>query len=269
MLWRIRGGIEMKFKKYFFDEWKDKTEIEKKAIKSLKMGLELLLETVPRNELVAVYVKGSFLTREMNEKSDVDFVTILRTGKYVKALKELHQQYANHFSPSLQLNPAYTLHELRASKRRKQNPPNTHPSRFVKHITDFKIVYGKELTPTNFRARPDEKDILGSAKFLIKEMIPELEKKQRGKPHRQEIAGFSSILKATLWLAESELRYARIPYEFSYSGINNAMKNPHHIVHQAYDLRLHPTKDKITRRRFIEELKQHLQKVLTKYGKHT
>ena len=57
--------------RYFWDSWKRKTKQEERAIAALKKVKKLIIENL-KDEIIAIYVKGSFIRREMNAKSDVD-----------------------------------------------------------------------------------------------------------------------------------------------------------------------------------------------------
>ena len=69
---------EYKIEYDFWKKWKRKTTIEKKAIVSIKKSRSLILKSIPKNKIVAIYIKGSFVRREMNKKSDVDIVPIVK-----------------------------------------------------------------------------------------------------------------------------------------------------------------------------------------------
>ncbi len=61
-----------KMKQEFYQDWKRKTRLEESAIKSLKEGRKIILNNLPKEQIVAIYAKGSFPRREMNKNSDVD-----------------------------------------------------------------------------------------------------------------------------------------------------------------------------------------------------
>jgi predicted nucleotidyltransferase len=65
----------------FWKDWKKKTKLEKSAIESLKIAKKIILSEIPKEKIVAIYVKGSFVRREMDEKSDVDTAIILKESK--------------------------------------------------------------------------------------------------------------------------------------------------------------------------------------------
>ena len=71
----------------FWKDWKRKNKLEESAIKSIKTARKIILSEIPKEQIVAIYAKGSFVRREMNKKSDVDFVNILKRKKYLKIYK--------------------------------------------------------------------------------------------------------------------------------------------------------------------------------------
>ena len=72
-------------KKEFWRDWKRKTQQEIEAINSLKKLKKIILREIPKEKIVAIYVKGSFIRREMNEDSDVDvFIIIDDTDPFAK-----------------------------------------------------------------------------------------------------------------------------------------------------------------------------------------
>ncbi|MFH1917101.1 MAG: hypothetical protein ABIJ21_07610 [Nanoarchaeota archaeon] len=65
----------------FWTAWKNMSPLEKKGIHSLQAAKRIILKHIPKDEIIAIYAKGSFVRREMTDKSDVDTVTILKTLK--------------------------------------------------------------------------------------------------------------------------------------------------------------------------------------------
>jgi hypothetical protein len=66
----------------FWNSWKNITSIEQRAIDSTVVARKLVIESVPTVALRAIYVKGSFPRREMNQSSDVDMVPIVTETKF-------------------------------------------------------------------------------------------------------------------------------------------------------------------------------------------
>jgi len=86
-------------KKEFWKDWKRITKLEEKAIKSLKVAKKIILDNIPKEEIISIYAKGSFVRREMNKYSDVDIITVLKTKKYLKRLKTLANNCSKNPSP--------------------------------------------------------------------------------------------------------------------------------------------------------------------------
>lgn len=248
----------------FWRKWKRKNKLEEAAIESLKVGKNIILKNIPKKEIIAIYIKGSFIRRELNEKSDVDFVTILKTGKYVRVLRELENKYKGKVYPEIQIRPAYSINELKNGKIRRKTH-STPPYRFVKHLKHYKIIYGKALSREGLFIRTNEKDITGLIKNLLNKYILEFEKKENGDKIKENI-GLSGIIKQVFWITELELSIKGINHKHSFKEINNSIKDRGHIIHEAYKLRIHPTKDKKIRKEFITKLKRHLINLL-KEGK--
>ena len=92
----------------FWKDWKRKTKLEESAIKSIKIARKIILSEIPKEQIVAIYAKGSFVRREMNKKSDVDTVTILKESKYLKNLKKLEEKYRDQYKTKIQFS-GYSL----------------------------------------------------------------------------------------------------------------------------------------------------------------
>ena len=83
--------MEYQMKNEFWKDWKRITKLEEAAIKSLKTARKIILDNLPKEQIVAIYAKGSFVRREMNKKSDVDTITILKERRYLKKLQKLEK----------------------------------------------------------------------------------------------------------------------------------------------------------------------------------
>ena len=235
----------------FWRDWKRKSKLEEDAIRSIRVAKKIILDNIPKEEIIAIYVKGTFVRRELNKHSDVDTVTILRTSKYIKRLKSLSKKYKHEFKPPFQLG-AYSLSELKTGKKLKDSS-QTHPGRFVKHLKHNKIIYGEALSSDGLFTRSHEKDLLGLAKALRKIFIPQYEKGD---------VGFSSINKQVFWIVENEKRVAGREPVHNWKKLARSVKLRGHPVHEALSFRLKPDKDPVRRKRFIKKLKVYLDKVI-------
>lgn len=247
-------------KKEFWKDWKEKTEIEEKAIKTLLEGKKIILENIPKEEIVSIYVKGSFPRREMNKKSDVDFVAIVKNNKYLTKLKTLEKKYSKAFPIEIAIR-GYSLWEIKTGKRVKNKQSHLSPSKFMKHISYHKLLLGKDLTKEKFFEKKDKEELIDLA-LTIKNLF--LKKHFEGLPE----FGFSQLIKQVFWLTENEQRALGKNPPHSWKELAKSIKDKNHIVHDTLRFRLHPTKDKIERKRYISKLKKYLDKLEKQYDKH-
>jgi len=84
----------------FWRNWKNITKIEERAIKSIKKAKRILFEEISKEKIYSIYVKGSFVRREMNNKSDVDIVPITYDNKTLRKIKKLQEKKGNMYKPS-------------------------------------------------------------------------------------------------------------------------------------------------------------------------
>src|SRR3989338_6671226 len=98
-------------KKEFWKNWRKITKLEETAIESIKKARRILLQSVPKDRIMAIYVKGSFVRREMTKKSDVDIVPIVKGLETKKAIQKLDNEKGTFYIPS-ELLPK-TVQELK------------------------------------------------------------------------------------------------------------------------------------------------------------
>ncbi len=231
----------------FWKNWKNKSQIERKAIDSVKQARKTIIKSIPKEALIAIYIKGSFVRREMKEGSDVDIVPIVSENKYEKPVFEVNKPQ---IAPCVVV--PLSLWELKNNKLfTKSNSPRARPDRFIKYLGYYKLIYGKSPNTVNFKIRKDEEGFKALIKTFQKSFIPLYKKKK---------IGFSIIIKETFWLTDLEQRVKRIIPIFSFKGIAKSVKDKKHIIHEAYRLRLKGS-DKRSKERFIERLKYHLKKL--------
>lgn len=229
----------------FWASWKNKTQIEKQAIKVILLVRKLIANSIPKRELVAIYIKGSFVRREMKKGSDVDIVPIVTENKYEAKVFAVN---------CAKIYPAIvvplSLWELRNNKLyTKGNLPRARPDRFIKKIYNYKLIYGKQLDISKFRVRSDEAALRALIKTFTKSFIPLYKK---GK------FGFSSLVKEVFWLIDAEQEFKGNCLPHSFKGMDDTIKDPSHIVHVCYKLRLKPTKNKNNRQKFVKKLEKYV-----------
>src|SRR3989344_8594091 len=99
----------------FIDKWDNITPQEIKGIETLKKGVNLIFENIPPENIVSIYLKGSFYRREMNKDSDVDVSVVVDDDKYLDNLYDLQKKFGN----SKDLNfgfGGYSISELKTGK---------------------------------------------------------------------------------------------------------------------------------------------------------
>jgi hypothetical protein len=238
----------------FWKDWKNITAQEKEAVKSLRTGERIILENIPREEILAIYVKGSFIRREMNEKSDMDTVTILKHSSMLPRLRRLGEKYKKVFDPEIQFS-GYSLWELKNGKRStakgiKKNRAGT--SRILKHFDHYQLIYGTPIDVSGFPRRSHEHDLRSMVNVFHSLFIPMYDRKE---------LGFDDIVKQTLWVVENEMRFLGKPTPHSWKALDSSIEEKNHIIHLAYGYRLKSPKDKRLRVQYVKRLETYLNKL--------
>lgn len=230
----------------FWRNWKRKTKIEESAIKAIIKTKKAILNKIPKNKLVAIYIKGSFVRREMNNKSDVDIVPIVTENKYEKAIFSVNTDEIYPCTIAVPLS----LWEFKHNKLyTKNNKPRAKPDLFIRKLENYKLIYGKPLDITGFKIRSDEECLKALMKTFRKSFIPLYKK---GK------FGFLMLVKELFWLVDLEQTNKGKKVEHSFKGIAKSVDDRKHIIHDALKFRLKPIKDKKIRERFIIKLEMYL-----------
>ena len=239
--------------KEFWKDWKRKTKLEEQAIKTLKAGKKIILKNIPKEQIVAIYAKGSFIRREMNRKSDVDTVTILKESKYLKKLRKLEKKYRDAYKPQIQFS-GYSLWELKHNKRVELGKKlRASPSRMIRHLDHYNLIYGKQLRKKDFMKEGFEKGhIKGMVGAFNNIFLPGFEEKK---------FGFAEIVKQVFWLVENEQRDLGKNPPHSFKKLAKSIKDKNHIIHDTLKYRKKKTKDKKLRRAYINKLKRYLKKL--------
>ncbi len=235
------------FMKKFWVNWKHKTDAEKRAIVGLENARKILLRNIPKSKLIAVYLKGSFVRREMNEKSDVDIVPIVSSNRYLQVIKRLQEKHRMEYAPA-DFTPI-SLWELKHNQKHDPKEMKSSPDVFVKNIQSAQLIYGRPLDTTNYKVRDDTKQLGGLLNAFHKKIIPKYEDKE---------FGFSQIIKCVFYIVDLEQKIKGNHKPYSFKGLARSVKDNKHIVHDALKLRLHPTKNKIVRAKFMKKLKEYI-----------
>ena len=218
----------------FWDVWEKKTDLEKKAVNSVLKAKEIILNNISRKNIVAIYVGGSFIRRELNERSDIDTWTIVNDNRLLKRIDSLYEKYKDVMRPQLGM-AGLSLWEFKNGRRYgKSTRPRANTSRFVKKIPDYKLIFGKALNPDDFPIRTNAEDLEGLIKAFTKEFIPLFES---GK------FGFQELIKQVFWLIEAEQKSIGNKNVDSWKAFEESITGKDHIIHTASYYRRYPTKN--------------------------
>jgi len=240
----------------FWRNWKNKSSIEKKAILSINRVINFLLAHVPKDELISIYIKGSFITREMNENSDVDVVPILKDNDTLRKLKIVRDENKEMLRPS-EILPI-SLTELKKNKNSKLHGKlKGRPDTFLRDLEHFKLIYGKKISKTDYPMRTLNKMFYNALTGIKNNTIP---------LYKKEKFGFSQLIKQIFWIAHFEQKMLGKNPPRTWKGLNKFIKDKEHIIHKAYYFRMHPTKNKKIRKKFINSSMKYVDSLLREYN---
>jgi hypothetical protein len=167
----------------------------------------------------SVYLKGSYLMKEMLPKSDIDLVVIFKENSRAAFDKIKGHEVVGPVSIS-----GFSLEELRTGERYglAQGPKTF--MHFVKH---YKLIQGNSVLGKGFPIKTPKEVYEDHKGFLIQEFIPNLEKKY----------SMTTLSKQVLWLSFNELTMQGKNPPYSYKKINDLL-DLNHIGKRAYNIRL-------------------------------
>ncbi len=232
----------------FWDDWKNQTVIEEKAIEKVKIARAKIVKAIPKVALIAIYIKGSFTRREMKEGSDVDMVPIVAENKYEGDVFSVN---------SPEIDPVcvvpLSLWELKNNQlcTEGEHSPDLRakPDRFLKKLGECKLIYGKSLNVAEFLIREDKQALEEAIRIMREGYI---------KAYESGKIEFSPLLKEVFWLIELEQNVREISVVHSFEGITQSVKDQKNIVHEAFKFRMGIYKTDADRSIFIAKLKQYL-----------
>ena len=233
----------------FWDQWKSVTEIEKEAIIAVIRARQLVLESIPKDELVAIYIKGSFARREMKEGSDVDMVPIVTENKYEGKVFRIN---------SPEIDPVIVVplslweleHNELFSKSDSLPDLRAKPDCFLRRLNECRLVYGRPLDPREFFVRSDAEALKEQIRRVRDLWIP-----------AYELGKVDFSIKEVFWLVELEQNVRGIPVEHSYEGIMKSIKDRSHIIYDAFKFRTGEYKSDAEKKVFIIKLKKYLSNI--------
>jgi len=205
-----------------------------------------VIKAVPKDQLVAIYIKGSFVRREMKSGSDVDMVPIVLSDQYQADVfgvngPDLYPVCTVPLSiGELEDNKLHTKFDMPVDLRAK-------PDRMLKMLEECRLVYGKPLNPLEFPIRSNEDVYRDEVEVIKNGYIPYFE---------AEKIDFDPLLKEFFWLVEGELELKGIKPRHSFAEITKSVKDPNHLIHEAWNLKQQRTKkDEL---KFVAKLRAYL-----------
>tara|TARA_Y100000310_G_C20673945_1_gene811794 strand:- start:1066 stop:1812 length:747 start_codon:yes stop_codon:yes gene_type:complete len=240
----------------FIKTWKSLTQIEEKAIISLKLGLKIIFDNIPKKNIVAIYLKGSFLRREMNNKSDVDVSIIVNDNKFLETLQKLQLRYSKTMKPNFEFT-GYSIEELKTGKLSPLGKKTrTGTARFVRLVPTLKLIYGGHLDLKSFYTKKDLELLKSLIKTFNNVFLPNYEKKE---------ISFQGLLKQTLWLFELETSIKKEKFKFKSWKKLLEHYDQKDLIYEVLILRESNIKNQKTQDQFILKLKRYLKDLSDKY----
>jgi predicted nucleotidyltransferase len=224
-------------------------------MENIEKAREAILEAIPNEEIISIYVKGSYVQDEMQCNSDVDVVVILKTEQYLPAIYELTERLGNTTKPPFQA-VAYTLEELQTGKwSTVRTKKATTISSFVKHLDHLPLIYGSKPEGKLF-TRTDVKDLTAHLSAFEKSFLPDYEK---------GTFKFNDLVKQVMWLTEREQRALGITPAYSWEKLASSIEDKDHIIHLALKLRRQEKISPEEREEFMNKLNEYLSFLKEKY----
>lgn len=231
-----------------FEENSDQVELKQRANISIEKAKELILKSIPKNEIFSIYLKGSFVQDEMLSDSDVDVVVILKSEEYLPLVYNLTEEYGNSVNPPF-LIVAYTMQELETGEKASNRTKNTTAvSRFNKHLDSLPLIYGTRPDGKLFM-RTDEKDLAINIQNFRTMYIPD---------YKGGNFEFKQLVKQVFWLVEAEQRLKGLKPGYSWWALADATGDTDHIIHLALAYRKQYDISKQEQDDFIDMLERYL-----------
>ena len=232
----------------FWRDWKNKTQIEEKAIVAVEKARAFVINAVPKSALVAIYIKGSFPRREMKKSSDVDIVPIVTENKYEGKVFGVNSR---EIEPAIVVPLSYWELEHNELYSKNDSAPDLRakPDRFLKKLRECKLIYGVPLDASKFVIREDKSALEEEIKRVRDGYIPAFESGR---------IDFSPFLKEVFWLVELEQNVKGNKVEHSFEGILKSVNDKTHIVYDAFKFRTGEYKTDSQKKDFIMKLKRYL-----------
>lgn len=230
-------------------------DLKEIAEASINKAKEVILKKIPNEEIISIYVKGSYVQDALREDSDVDIVVILKTEEYLTKVYTLSEDKSNTDIIPFQI-VAYTLGELQTGERASNRTKVTSPvSTFVKQMDNLPIIFGSKPEGKLF-TRTDKKDLTGLLTAFSNTFLPD---------YRNNKFTFNEIIKQVPWLTEREQRALGVIPDYSWQKLADSIEDKNHIVHAALKYRKQVEISNEEKEAFMIQLDEYLKYLEAKY----
>lgn len=244
-----KGKIEYDF----WNNWKNVTKQEKIYIGSLKKSRTIILKSFPKKKICAIYVKGSFVRRELTPQSDIDIVIIVKDSRTLNQVTNFSKNHKESLKPAEIVTP-YSLWEFKHSKSYPHKLSKSPPAVFLYHLEHHKLIWGNPIANGKYKVKSPQHRLKGLVNFLEHKYIPAY--------NRGESFGFRFLAKQVFWLTDLELTIKENYSSHSFKDMAKHIKDKNHIIHNAIRIRnMKTTKDPRLREKFLKKLKIYLNKL--------
>jgi len=231
--------------------WKDKSSLEEAAIRSMLAAERLLVEHVPEDELVSIYVRGSFTRRDLVPGSDVDMVVVLASRRSLPLVERLAEYALTAWEVRVE-TCVFTLWELRTGRsvQGKHHPSDVFL--FSTRLQHSRLVFGRDVSAFPLK-RFSEVDLAKGKVRFVRSLLK----------RPQESGWWRWLLKHSFHLVELEqfVRGRNPPRKRS--SLAAFVGDEDHIIHDIvhYLNRGCAEPEGAERRRFIRRLKRYLRRI--------
>lgn len=210
----------------FWTEWENTTDLERRMISTLIEARKRVIQAVPAQALYAIYVKGSFVRRELSENSDIDIVPIVTTDQYQGAVFAVN---GPDISPACAI--PLSLEEFADNSLHTEgiSTPDVRaePDLFLHRLNRHALIYGQALDPKHYPMRTAQQIVQDEKHKILEGYIP---------LYQKGALDLSSVLKEVFWLCEWELEAQGKQVPHSFAGILSS-SDKDHPVHYAQEIR--------------------------------
>lgn len=224
-------------------------------MKSLVTARDLILKTFPE-EIVAIYVYGSLIKRDMGKESDIDLWTIVKDNSFIKKVEEFGKVHEYDTQPPVGMGQVYSLWEFENDRKFDSNSMVPAPSRVLRKLRSNRaeLVYGIPIDNPAYHAMTDKEALAGMIEAFEKYFIPLM---------REGKFPFENLLKGVYELTEAEL---------SIKGHQNLklwkdmlkLTPTNHPIHKAWKYRQNLPKDKKVHLAYVDAVEKYIQELAQK-----